>query len=81
MHGRPGYVTKKIFGTDTSTVTALHEASSKGQIAVITLLFEHGAEVDARSRSGSTPLDEAERGERSEVAKLLLDHGADLTRR
>jgi ankyrin repeat protein len=77
VHGRPGYVMKKIFGTDTSTVTALHEAPSKGQIAVITSLLERGTEVDALGRSGSTPLDKAERGEHSEVVNLLLDHCAD----
>jgi ankyrin repeat protein len=33
--------------------------------------------VDTRSKSGSTPLDEAKRDGHSEVVKLLLDHGAD----
>jgi len=56
--------------------TTLHEASSKGQTAVITLLLERSARVDARSKSGSTLLDEAKRDRHSEVAELLLDHGA-----
>jgi len=60
-------------------ITALHDASSEGQIAVVTLLLGYGANVDARNEEGSTPLDWAAEWGHTEVVQLLLDHGADVS--
>jgi ankyrin repeat protein len=67
--------------------TALHEAAYRGNEAMVKLLLEHGAKVDARTenvmhaRGGSllkTPLFAAAAAGEAGVARILLDHGADL---
>lgn len=39
--------------------TALHGAASRGADTIVAYLVEHGAKIDAESRSGQTPLDVA----------------------
>jgi ankyrin repeat protein len=63
--------------------TPLHLAAYFGQADAVRLLLEHGADVGARSRNelGVAPLNSAAagpvEGARVEVARLLLDAGAD----
>jgi ankyrin repeat protein len=63
--------------------TALMRAARSGTPADVELLIAAGAEIDARSRSGATPLVYAAGGRRSraegtaEKARMLLSHGAD----
>ncbi|AFY89462.1 ankyrin repeat domain-containing protein [Chroococcidiopsis thermalis] len=61
--------------------TPLHHASQKGHIAVIKLLLEAGADVNAHDESkiGDTPLGEVAGNCDFEVAKLLIDAGANPT--
>ena len=59
----------------------LSGAVVKGQTDLVKVLLEHGAEVNARSSQGATPLDDAALKGRVEVARLLLQHGADVKAR
>ena len=60
--------------------TPLHYAASgvqAQQTAIVALLLEHHAYIDAASPNGSTPLMMAAQYGTREVVKLLLDEGAD----
>lgn len=57
--------------------TALHYAASNGQLAIISLLIEHSAYIDAESPNGTTPLMMAAMYGSPEAVKLLLQEGAD----
>ncbi|MBP6599359.1 MAG: ankyrin repeat domain-containing protein, partial [Giesbergeria sp.] len=60
--------------------TPLHYAASGGQeqqAAIVALLLEQHAYIDAGSPNGSTPLMMAAQYGTREVVKLLLDEGAD----
>lgn len=58
--------------------TALSYAAEKGRLAVVRLLVERGARVDARDRFfKSSPLDLALDGGHSSVATFLLEKGAE----
>ena len=59
--------------------TPLHYAATTGQLAVIRLLIENHAYIDAESPNGSTPLMLASMYGTPEAVKLLLDEGADPT--
>jgi ankyrin repeat protein len=55
----------------------LHYAASSGQLAIISLLIEHSAYIDAESPNGTTPLMMAAMYGSPESVKLLLQEGAD----
>lgn len=55
----------------------LHYAATGGHAAIIRLLLEHHAFIDAESPNGSTPLMMAAMYGSTEAVKLLLDEGAD----
>lgn len=57
--------------------TALHYAASSGQVAIMKLLLEKYAFIDAQSPNGTTPLMMAAMYGSPESVKLLLDEGAD----
>lgn len=60
--------------------TPLHYATSRGgddSIAMVTLLLEHHAYIDAESPNKTTPLMMAAQYGNAGVVKLLLDEGAD----
>jgi hypothetical protein len=57
--------------------SALHYAVFNGHEAVAKLLIERGADVNARSTNGSSPLMMAAREGKQRLAKLLLERGAD----
>ncbi|MEK8052278.1 ankyrin repeat domain-containing protein [Ideonella sp. DXS22W] len=61
--------------------TPLHYAASGPAVAVVQLLLEHGAKVDARSPNGSTPLMMAARNGSEESVAMLLKQGADASLR
>ena len=55
----------------------LHYAATKGHVALIDLLLEHHAYIDAASPNGSTPLMMASLYGTASAVKLLLEAGAD----
>lgn len=59
--------------------TPLHYAATGGHAALVRLLLEHHAYIDAGSPNGSTPLMMAAQYGTPGVVKLLLEEGADPT--
>lgn len=59
--------------------TLLAAAALMGHTEIVTLLLEHGADVNARSRDDGTALHAAAFLGRTETVKLLLEKGADTT--
>jgi hypothetical protein len=58
--------------------SALHFAVMMGKLPVIDLLLTRGADVNSRTRNGTTPLHTAVLYARLEVAEYLLEKGADI---
>lgn len=58
--------------------SALHFAVMKGNQPLIDLLVSRGADVNSRTRNGTTPLHTAVLYARLEVAELLVGKGADV---
>ena len=61
--------------------TLLTSAALMGHTEIVSVLLEHGADVNARSNDGGTALHAAAFLGRAETVKLLLDKGADTTLR
>lgn len=61
----------------TSNSTPLHLAAVDGDLASATLLTAAGATLDSRDSQGNTPLFRAANARRFEMAKYLLQQGAD----
>ena len=57
----------------------LHYAASAGNVAIIAMLIENSAYIDAESPNGTTPLMMAAMYGTPEAVKLLLQEGADPT--
>ena len=56
--------------------TLLHQASKAGFVEIVKSLIAKGADVDARSDRGDTPLKIAALAGHKEIVKLLIAHGA-----
>ena len=59
--------------------TALHYAAAVGCDAIVKILLENAAYIDAESPNKTTPLMMAVRGSHLTTVQLLLEEGADLT--
>jgi ankyrin len=57
-------------------VRPLNSAAAAGKTDVATLLLEHGADPNAPTKSGFTPLDAARENNDDQLADLLRSHGA-----
>mmetsp|Transcript_14500 Transcript_14500/g.40339 ORF Transcript_14500/g.40339 Transcript_14500/m.40339 type:complete len:650 (-) Transcript_14500:319-2268(-) len=56
--------------------TALHLAAGEGNVGIVQLLCMHKANVNIEDRWGNRPLDDAERSNSEESAKVLREYGA-----
>jgi Ankyrin repeats (3 copies) len=63
--------------------TPMHAAADAGYANIMSLLIEHGADMEARSRSvnDGTPLNRAAWNGSLEIGQYLLDRGADVNAR
>ncbi|TET06419.1 ankyrin repeat domain-containing protein [Candidatus Dependentiae bacterium] len=59
-------------------VTPLHDAAVKGNEAIVGLLLERGANVDAADIYGYTPLHKAIRYKNEAIVRLLIGGGANI---
>lgn len=69
---------KNIDAQDSDLNTALCLAAANGYKEMAEELIEAGADVNARSEGGWTPLHSAAKNKYVEVAKVLIDAGADV---
>ncbi|ANB59930.1 ankyrin repeat domain-containing protein [Anoxybacteroides amylolyticum] len=60
--------------------TPLHYAIDSGDIELVRLLVQHGADVNATNEAGTTPLMKAAQFGQTEIVKFLYAHGADINR-
>ncbi|KAF6214976.1 hypothetical protein GE061_009724 [Apolygus lucorum] len=58
--------------------TPLHRAALKGNLKIVELLLEHGADCNKTNTHVTPPLIVAVKGKWKEITKILLDHGADV---
>ena len=58
--------------------TPIHVAARAGHADMLSLLLEHGADVNGRVQYGRTPLHHASFGGKIEAGQCLLDRGADI---
>ncbi len=68
-----------VFSRDGWGNTPLHDASLKGNIAVINLLIQHKADVAAKNNSDTTAIHLAAMNGHIDAINLLIQHGADIT--
>lgn len=75
-----GYVVREFNATNETEIgeTPLHVAAAAGQTAVVRLLIQHGADINASSKSGGTALFAAVRSKHVDIVRLLVEHGAEL---
>lgn len=59
--------------------TPLHGAAQNGSLELVKLLVSKGAKVNAVDKEFSMPLAKAVQADNLEIAKFLLEHGADKT--
>ena len=58
--------------------TSMHVAARAGHTDILSLLLEHGADVDGQGMFGQTPLHRAAWSGKLEIGRCLLDHGANI---
>ena len=58
--------------------TQLHKETRNGNVELVRMLIEHGADVNVRTNYSSTPLLAAARFGNIEVVRVLLEHGANV---
>jgi hypothetical protein len=64
-----------------SEATPMHVAALGGHADMLSLLLEHGADLDGLDMYGKTPLYRASANGNVEAAQILLDRGADINAR
>ena len=61
--------------------TPMHAGARAGRADILSLLLEHGAELEGRANFNMTPLHVASGYGKLEAVRCLLDHGADINAR
>ena len=61
--------------------TPMHATASAGHVNILSLLTDHGADVNGRDENGNLPLHLASLNAKLEVGQFLLDRGADIDAR
>ncbi|XP_076655935.1 uncharacterized protein LOC143360718 isoform X2 [Halictus rubicundus] len=61
--------------------TPLHLAIVNGDIEIVKMLLDRGADIDAKNKCGCTPLYNAVRNKKMKVIELLLKHRANVNAR
>jgi hypothetical protein len=64
-----------------SEVTPMHVAARAGHADILSLLLEHGADLDGKGINGQSPLHRASANGALKAGQYLLDHGADINAR
>lgn len=59
-------------------ISGLQVAQERGNLAALTLLLDHGAEINERYKNGWYPIHMAYKGRQTEIFNALLERGADL---
>ena len=62
-------------GVDYDGRTALHIASSEGNLGIVKYLIEQGVDPNPVDRWGGSPIDDAVRHKKSDVAEFLRRRG------
>lgn len=68
-----------INATDYDRKTALHLAASIGDLEIVSILVEKGADVNALDNSDQAPIHDALRGGHTEIVSFLLSKGAEIS--
>ena len=77
--GNPKSVERLVREIPEQVNEALLIAAVEGEVEAVDILVAHGAEIETRSRDGSTPLIYAAMNGHGDAVALLLHHGADAT--
>ena len=74
----PQHFRAAVNARDNFKWTPLHHACHAGQLDIVSLLLDGGAEMEATGLSGGTPLTRAIESSREHVVEFLLSKGAKL---
>uniref|UniRef100_A0A6B2LUI4 Uncharacterized protein n=1 Tax=Arcella intermedia TaxID=1963864 RepID=A0A6B2LUI4_9EUKA len=72
-----GFPSLDTCDTDKDDAPLLYTAASRGWIDIVRWLFNSKANINAKQRSGSTPLQGAAHNNHIEICKFLLSNGAE----
>ena len=76
---RKKFLIEALNTVDKNGETLLFEACKQGNIEIVELLVENGADISATNNSNETPLFEACRQGNIEIVELLVKNGADIS--
>jgi len=72
------FYSAQVNSRDNFKWTPLHHACHAGQLDIVEILLDHGAELDAPAMSGGTPLTRAIESSRETVVDYLIQKGAKM---
>ena len=77
MRGRKDFV-ELLIAKGATPVSTIHWAACAGDLEKVKAFIEEGTDIDAKDKSGETPLFYAVRADNSDVAKFLIAKGANV---